>query len=76
MSLFIPINISSAAMKEIYERMCWMYITVKNTLVYDQVGKSYHLSEITEFLEGRIPYPEQFANRLMMSRNHCFRTSE
>ena len=43
-----------------------MYITVKNTLVYDhvQVGNTYHLSELTELSEGRIPYPEQFANKL------------
>ena len=51
-------------MEGIYERLCWIYITVKNTLVYDHVGNTYHLSELTEILEGRIPYPEQFANKL------------
>ncbi len=51
-------------MEGIYERLCWIYITVKNTLVYDYVGNTYHLSELTELLEGRILYPEQFANKL------------
>ena len=37
-----------------------MYITVKNTLVYDHVGNTYHLSELTELSEGRM----QFANKL------------
>ncbi len=64
MSFGISINLSTAAMEEIYERLCWIYITVKNTLVYDHVGNTYHLSELTELSEGRIPYPEQFANKL------------
>ena len=51
-------------MEGIYERLCWIYITVKNTLVYDHVGNTYHLSELTELSEGRIPYLEQFANKL------------
>jgi hypothetical protein len=63
MSFGIPINIATAAMEEIYERLCWIYITVKNTLVYDRVGNTYHLSDLTELSEGRIPYPEQFANK-------------
>ncbi len=33
-------------------------------IVYDHIGNTYHLSELTELLEGRIPYPEQFANML------------
>ena len=51
-------------MDGIYERLCCMHITVKNTLVYDHVGNTYHPSELTELSEGRIPYPEQFANKL------------
>ena len=66
MSFGISINIATAAMEGIYERLCWIYITVitLNTLVYDKVGSTYHLSELTELLEGRFPYPEQFANKL------------
>ncbi len=64
MSFSIPINIATAAMEDIYERLCWMYITVKNTLVYDHVGNTYHLSDLTDLQEGRILYPEQFANKL------------
>jgi hypothetical protein len=35
MSLGISINIATAAMEEIYERLCWIYVTVKYTLVYE-----------------------------------------
>ncbi len=34
-----------------------------NTLVYDHVGNTHHLSDLTELKEGRIPYPEQLANK-------------
>ncbi len=45
--------------EEIYERLCWIYITVKNTFVYDRVGNTCHLSDLTKLSEGRIPYQEQ-----------------
>ncbi len=66
MSFGISINIATAAMGGIYERLCWIYITVitMNPLVYDQVGNTYHLSKLTELSEGRFPYSEQFANNL------------
>ncbi len=60
MSFSIPINIATAAMEDIYERLCWIYITVKKTIVYGHVGNTYNLSDLTELSEGRIPYPEQF----------------
>ena len=64
MSFGISINIATAAMEGIYGgRLCCMYITVKNTLVYDHVGNTYYLSDQTELSEGRIPYSEQFANK-------------
>ncbi len=50
-------------MEEIYDWLCWIFITVKNTLeVYDHVGNTYHYSDLTELSEERIPYLEQFAN--------------
>ncbi len=66
MSFCISINIATAAMEGIYEGLCWIYITVitVNTLLYDHVGNAYHLSELTELSEGRIPYLAQFANKL------------
>ncbi len=63
MSLGIPINIVTAAMEDIHDRLCWIYITVKNTIVYAKVVNNYHLSVLTELSEGRIPFPEQFANK-------------
>ncbi len=64
MSFGISINIVTAAMEGIYERLCWIYITVKNTPVYDHVVNTYHLSELTELSKGRIPYLEQLDNKL------------
>ena len=66
MSFGISINIATAAMEGIYERLCWIYITAitVNTLVHDQVGNTYHISELTELSEGRFPFPEHFANKL------------
>ncbi len=66
MSFCISIKIATAVMEGIYKRLCCMYITVitVDTLVYDQVGNTYHLSELTELSEGRFPYQEQFANKL------------
>jgi hypothetical protein len=62
----ISINIATAAKEGIYKRLCWIYITAitVNTLVYGQVGNTYHHSELTELLGGRIPSREQFANKL------------
>ena len=61
-SFCIQINIATAVMVEIYKRLCWICITV-NTHVHDHVGNTDHLSDITELSEGRILYPEQFANK-------------
>jgi hypothetical protein len=55
----INIALATVAMEGIYDRLCWIYVTVitVNTLVYDQFGNTYHLSELTKLSEGRIPYP-------------------
>ncbi len=63
MSFGIPINVPIAAMEDIYERLCWLYTTVQNTLVHDHVGNTYYLSDLTELSEGKIQYPGQFANK-------------
>jgi hypothetical protein len=63
MSFGIPINIVTAAMEDFYERLCWLYTTVKNTLVRDHLGNTYYLSKYTELSKGKIPYSEQFANK-------------
>jgi hypothetical protein len=39
---------ATAAMDYMYERLCWLYITVKNTLVFDYIGNTDHLSDPTE----------------------------
>jgi hypothetical protein len=38
-------------------------LTANNTLVYDHIGNTYHLSGLIELSEGQIPYPEQFDNK-------------
>ncbi len=75
MSFCIPINIATAVMEKIYERLCWIYITVKNTLVYDHVGNTYHLADLTYQSEGLHILSSSLIS-LIMSRNRCFETSE
>jgi hypothetical protein len=53
MSISIPINIVTAAMEDINERLCWLYTSVKNAIIYCHVGNTYHLSDLTELSEER-----------------------
>ena len=55
-----PINIATATMEQIYERLCWIYSTLRSTVVYDAIGNSYPLSDITQFTRGKITYPARF----------------
>ncbi len=70
MSFGISINIATSAMEDIYKRLCWIYITLKNTIVYFHVGNTYLLSDLTELSEGRIPYPELFTNKPDYEQKH------
>jgi hypothetical protein len=63
MSFGIPVNIVTAVMEEIYERLCWLCMIVQNTFVYDYRGSTYQFSDLTELSKGKIPYPEQYANK-------------
>ena len=56
--LGISINIATAAMEDIYERLCWLYATARSTLVCESIGNSYPLSVLTELSEDQIPYME------------------
>ncbi len=58
-----PVNIATAAMEEIYERLFWLYTTVHNTFSCKHKSDSYYLSDLTELSEGKIPYPEQIAKK-------------
>ena len=64
-----PINIATATIEDIYERLYLLYVTVTSTLVYDAIGNSYPLSNITELSRAQIPYPEQFANKFDQPEN-------
>ncbi len=63
MSFCIRINIATAAMEDIYERLCWVYTTLRNTLVFDHRGVPHNLMFITDLSRGKIPYPEQFSKK-------------
>ncbi len=63
MSFGIRINISTAAMEDIYERLCWVYTTLRNTLVFDHRGVPHNLMLIADLSRGKIPYPEQFSEK-------------
>ena len=66
-----PINIATATMEQIYERLCWIYSTLRSTVVYDAIGNSYPLSDITQLTRGKIPYPERF-NEMMDYQQNAF----
>jgi hypothetical protein len=60
-------------MEGIYERMCWVYNTLCNTMLYDHKGEAHHLSYISELSIGKIPYPEQFSKRPDYEQNSLIR---
>ena len=53
-----PINIATATLEQIHERLCWIYSALRSTVVFDVIGKSNPLSDITQFTRGKIPCPE------------------
>ena len=68
-----PINIATATMEDIYERLCWLYATVRSTIVCDGTGKYHSLSDLTELSRAKIPYSEQFVNRFDYEQNSILR---
>ena len=68
-----PINIATATMEDIYERLCWLYATVRSTIVCDGTGKYHSLSDLTELSRAKIPYPEQFVNKFDYEQNSILR---
>ena len=68
-----PINIATAAMEDIFERLCWLYSTMRFTTVCDGSGNHHSLSDLTELSKGKIPYPEQFANKMDYEQNTFLR---
>ena len=64
-----PINIATASVEQIFERLCWLYSTFRSTFVYDAIGKSYPLSDITQLKRGKIPYSERFNEMIDYQQN-------
>ena len=50
-----PINIATAAMEDIFDRLCWLYATMRFTTVCDGSGNHHSLSDLTELSKVRIP---------------------
>ena len=69
MSFSNPINIATAPMEQIYERLRWIYSTFGSTFVYDAIGKSYPLSDITQLTRAKIPYQERFDGMIDYKQN-------
>ena len=69
MSFSNPINVATESMEQIYERLCWIYSTFRSTFVYDAIGKSYPLSDITQLTRAKIPYPERFDEMIDYKQN-------
>ena len=64
-----PINISTATMEQIDERLCWIYAALRSTVVFDAIGNSYQLSVLTQLTRGKIPYPERFNEMIDYQQN-------
>ena len=73
MSFSNPINVATASMEQIYERLCWIYSTFRSTFVYDANGKSYPLSDITQLSRAKIPFPERFDEMIDYKQNEVIR---
>ncbi len=73
MSFCIPVNIATAAMEDIYQRLCWVYTTMHNTWVYDHKCDSHHLSHLTKLFLEKIPYSEQFSKKPDYEQNSLIR---
>ena len=69
MSFSNPINIATASMEQIYERLCWIYATFRSTFVYDAIGKPYPLPDITQLSRGKISNPERFNEMIDYKQN-------
>ena len=69
MSFSNPINVATASMEHIYERLCWFYATFRSTFVYDAIGQPYPLSDITQLSRAKIPYPELFNEMIDYKQN-------
>ena len=59
MSFSNPINIATATMEKIYERLWLVYAALRSTVIFDAIGNQYPLSVITQLTRGKIPYPER-----------------
>ena len=69
MSFSNPINIATASVESIYERLCWLYASFRSTFVYNANGQSYPLSDITQLSRAKIPLPERFDEMIDYQQN-------
>ena len=69
MSFSNPINVATASMEHIYERLCCLFATFRSTFVYDAIGQPYPLSDITQLSRAKIPYPELFKDMIDYKQN-------
>ncbi len=56
-------NIATAAMEDIFERLCWVNTTLSNSLVFDHRGVSHSLMFMIDLSKGKIQYPEHFSKK-------------
>jgi hypothetical protein len=70
-----PINIATASVEQTFERLCWLYSTFRSTFVFDAIGKSYPLLDITQLTRGKIPYSERFNEMIDYQQNAAMMSS-
>ena len=71
-----PIYLATATMEENYERLGWIYATLKSTFVYDAIGHCYQLLQLTQLTRGKIPFPERFVIMLDYEQNSLIQDLE
>ena len=64
-----PINIATATLEQIYEPLCWIYFTLRSTVVFDAIGISYQRLVLTQLTRGRIPYQKRFYEMIDYQQN-------
>ena len=69
MSFSNPINVATASVESIFERLCWLYASFRSTFVYNANDQSYPLSDITQLSRAKIPLPERFDEMIDYQQN-------
>ena len=66
---FSQVDLSSATLEELFQRLAWYNATTKHTIVYDAMGNCHQLSKRTQLSQGKIPFPPCFPQMREFEQN-------